>query len=75
MNSAFVAIIDSGKGLLIVNPDILIPGTLIASSLICTRKAVLFDRFCRTEPSTVSMIVGKIVHRLLQKVLFSFKVC
>ena len=38
-------IVDDLNGLLIVNPDLLISGTSIVSTLFCMRKAVLNERF------------------------------
>ena len=38
-------VIDDMNGLLVVNPDMLISGTSIVSTLFCMRKAVLNERF------------------------------
>ena len=38
-------VIDDMNGLLVVNPDVLISGTSIVSTLFCMRKAVLNERF------------------------------
>ena len=38
-------VIDDMNGLVVVNPDLLISGTSIVSTLFCMRKAVLNERF------------------------------
>ena len=89
-------VIDDMNGLLVVNPDVLISGTSIVSTLFCMRKAVLNERFkvCIAsfyngkgflfpkillkhifcffqgqEGSSRSMLIGTLVHELLQESL------
>ena len=38
-------IVDDLNGILVINPDLLISGTSIVSTLFCMRKAVLNERF------------------------------
>jgi hypothetical protein len=63
-----LAIIDRQSGLIVVNPDLLVSGTSVVSSLFCQRKAVLSERFRGVEPTNQVMLNGTVVHRLLQKV-------
>ena len=62
-------VIDDMNGLLVVNPDMLISGTSIVSTLFCMRKAVLNERFKGQEGSSRSMLIGTLVHELLQESL------
>ncbi len=62
-------VIDDLNGLIVVNPDLLISGTSIVSTLFCMRKAVLSERFKGGEGSSRSMLVGTLVHMLLQETL------
>ncbi len=59
--------VDDKEGLLVVNPDRLISGTSIVSSLFCMRKAVLSEWFKGAEGTTKTMFVGTLVHELLQE--------
>jgi DNA replication ATP-dependent helicase Dna2 len=63
-----MAIIDGKSGIIVVNPDLLVSGTSIVSSLFCQRKAVLSERFRGIEPTNQVMLNGTLVHRILQKV-------
>lgn len=53
--------------LLILNPDIILSATTVGNSIDCIRKAVIGEFFqdCREEPS-LPMLVGSLVHELLQ---------
>ena len=57
------------NGLIVVNPDFLVSGTSIVSTLFCMRKAVLNERFKGQEGSSRSMLIGTLVHELLQESL------
>ena len=57
------------NGLVVVNPDFLVSGTSIVSTLFCMRKAVLNERFKGQEGSSRSMLIGTLVHELLQESL------
>lgn len=61
--------IDDLNGLIVVNPDLLVSGTAIVSTLFCMRKAVLSERFKGLEGSSRTMLVGTLVHELLQESL------
>ena len=54
------------NGLLVVNPDMLVSGTSIVSTLFCMRKAVLNERFKGQDGPSRSMLIGTLVHELLQ---------
>ncbi|XP_073830771.1 DNA replication helicase/nuclease 2 [Musca autumnalis] len=61
--------VDKDQGFCVVQPDSLICGTTVVGSLFCRRKAVLQDRFKGIDPNNKVMVVGSLVHELLQIVL------
>lgn len=65
-----LAIIDRTSGFVVVQPDTLISGTSLVTSLVCRRKAVLAERFKLREFTDGAMLRGTLVHRLFQKVRF-----
>lgn len=67
-DSCQLAVVDGRNGSIVVRPDLLISGTSVVSSLFCSRKAVLSERFKGIEPTNEAMLTGTIVHGLLQKV-------
>lgn len=60
-------VVDSSSGFIVVNPDYLITCTAIATSLFCPRKAWLNDKFKGWGAGNEVMLVGTIVHELLQE--------
>ena len=62
-------LINDLNGLVIVNPDMLISGTSIVSTLFCMRKAVLNERFKGQDSRSRTMLIGTLVHELLQESL------
>ncbi|CAG9821751.1 unnamed protein product [Phaedon cochleariae] len=62
-------IVDNDVGLLVYEPDLLISTTSVVNSLWCKRRSVLTERFRGFEPSNKQMLVGTLVHSLLQFVL------
>jgi len=64
-----VVTIDDKSGLLVVNPDLLVSGTAVVSALFCLRKAVLQEFFKGGGGGNKVMLVGTLVHELLQSVL------
>ncbi|CAD6193808.1 unnamed protein product [Caenorhabditis auriculariae] len=58
--------VTSEKGIVIVNPDTLIPCTSVASSSWCSRKVVLNERFRFGCEGNKAMLLGTIVHELFQ---------
>ena len=59
-------VINDLNGLVVVNPDILVSGTSIVSTLFCMRKAVLNERFKGQDSRSRTMLIGTLVHELLQ---------
>ena len=68
-DAAGYGVLDDTAGLLTLNPDTLLSGTSVVSALFCTRKAVLAERFKGVEGGNRVMLVGTVVHELLQEVL------
>ncbi|XP_017768240.1 PREDICTED: DNA replication ATP-dependent helicase/nuclease DNA2 [Nicrophorus vespilloides] len=62
-------IVDNDSGLLIYEPDTLISSTTVVGSLFCLRKSVIKDRFAGFNPSNKIMVVGTLIHSLLQSCL------
>lgn len=60
-------IVDTECGFIVINPDYLITCTGIASSLFCPRKAWLNEKFRGWGAGNDVMLVGTIVHELLQE--------
>ena len=59
-------LINDLNGLVVVNPDLLVSGTSIVSTLFCMRKAVLNERFKGQDSRSRTMLIGTLVHELLQ---------
>ena len=57
---------DSSSALVIVNPDMLMAGTSIVSTLFCMRKAVLSEWYKGLDSSNRTMFVGTLLHDVLQ---------
>lgn len=62
-------IIDNDSGSIILYPDFLISGTSVVSSLFCMRRSVLSSMFCGPDADSRSMVIGILLHQILQKVL------
>ncbi|KAK9881525.1 hypothetical protein WA026_016406 [Henosepilachna vigintioctopunctata] len=62
-------IIDNNNGLIVFEPDLLISSTSVVNSLFCKRKNVLSEKFHGFEPANEFMIVGTLVHYILQETL------
>jgi DNA replication ATP-dependent helicase Dna2 len=63
------AIVDENRGYAVVNPDILISGTVIADSLSCMRKSVLADRIRFPTDRTMALLNGSMSHEFFQQCL------
>lgn len=61
-------VVDEKEGFVIKYPNILVTGTGIVGSLFCLRQAVLNYLFPGLDPPNVSMLIGSLVHELLQEV-------
>ncbi|KAH8238357.1 hypothetical protein KR032_004914 [Drosophila birchii] len=62
-------VVDKEQGYCVSHPDLLISGTTVTGSLFCRRKAVLQERFRGMDSGSSIMVIGTLVHELLQKVL------
>ncbi|NXE47799.1 DNA2 nuclease, partial [Casuarius casuarius] len=60
-------IINEQSGYLILYPDLLLSGTTISSSIRCMRRAVLSEKFRRSESGSRQMLVGTILHEIFQQ--------
>ncbi|KAK9130847.1 hypothetical protein Sjap_011334 [Stephania japonica] len=58
-------VVDNESNLLIVHPDILLSGTRVASSFICSRRSVLDERLKCKEHSTAALF-GTLLHHIFQ---------
>ena len=63
------SLVDDKSGSVIVNPDVLVSGTAVVSALFCMRKAVLGEKLKGLEGGNRVMLVGTMVHELLQEVV------
>ena len=68
-NETELVIDDSSTILVVVNPDMLMAGTSIVSTLFCMRKAVLSEWYKGIETSNRTMFIGTLLHDVLQKSL------
>nr|XP_022919346.1 DNA replication ATP-dependent helicase/nuclease DNA2 [Onthophagus taurus] len=59
------------EGLLVYEPNLLISSTSVVGALFCKRRAVFRTYFAGFEPENKVMIIGVLVHSLLQNVLKS----
>ncbi|XP_068159372.1 DNA replication ATP-dependent helicase/nuclease DNA2 [Drosophila tropicalis] len=62
-------VINQDHGYCVIHPDLLISGTTVTGSLFCRRKAVLQERFRGLDAGNAVMVIGTLVHELLEKVL------
>ena len=62
-------VVEDSKGTIVVQPDMLVSSTAVVSALFCMRKAVLAEKFKGMEGGNRVMLLGTIVHELLQEVL------
>ena len=60
---------DVSEILVVVNPDRLISGTSIVSTLFCMRKAVLSEWYKGLESTNRTMFIGTLLHEVLQQSL------
>ncbi|PNF13913.1 hypothetical protein B7P43_G09862 [Cryptotermes secundus] len=61
--------ISNSVGLLVLHPDMLISSTAVVGSVFCLRKGVLSEWFRGIDCDSRIMIIGSLVHELLQEVL------
>lgn len=60
------SVVDEDQNLLILNPDTLILATALSDLITCERRSVLNARFSGPGDISVPLIVGNIVHEVLQ---------
>ena len=60
---------DSSNVLVVINPDMLMAGTSIVSTLFCMRKAVLNEWYKGMESTNRVMFIGTLLHEVLQQCL------
>uniref|UniRef100_A0AC34GAT2 DNA replication ATP-dependent helicase/nuclease DNA2 n=1 Tax=Panagrolaimus sp. ES5 TaxID=591445 RepID=A0AC34GAT2_9BILA len=63
-----ILIVNSHKGVIIVEPNTLVSSTTLVQALWCARKAVLSEKF-RVPQINISMTLGTVCHELFQSVL------
>ncbi|XP_012939097.1 DNA replication ATP-dependent helicase/nuclease DNA2 isoform X2 [Aplysia californica] len=62
-------VISDKSGLIVINPDLLLSGTLVVSSVFCLRKSVLNEKYKGMDTGNAHMLYGSIIHSLFQSVL------
>jgi len=61
--------ITDNDNFIIVNPDLLVSGTTIVSTMRCMRRSVLGQKFKGSDPGNDAMLYGNILHSIFQQVL------
>jgi len=61
--------INNSVGLLVHHPDTLISSTAVVGSLFCPRRGVLSEWFRGIDGDSTIMVIGSLVHELLQEVI------
>ena len=61
-------VLNNSDGLLVHHPDTLISSTAVVGSLFCPRKGVLTEWFRGIDGDSRIMVIGSLVHELLQEV-------
>lgn len=67
--SALVYKITSQDGMIVTDPDHLVSGTSVVGALYCQRRGVLQERYRGVDKDSKLMMIGTIVHELLQRTL------
>ncbi|XP_075223339.1 DNA replication helicase/nuclease 2 [Lycorma delicatula] len=62
-------IVTDTSGCVVLEPDILVAGTTLVGSLFCMRRAILTDMFHGLESNSEVMIIGSLLHEILQEAL------
>ncbi|KAL4232940.1 Tripartite DNA replication factor [Mactra antiquata] len=57
------------SGLLVINPDLLLSGTTVVSSVFCMRKSILKEKFKGCDSKNIQMLYGSIIHSVFQQLL------
>lgn len=64
-----VCYITDKSGLLVINPDLLLSGTTVVSSVFCMRKSILKEKFKGCDSRNIQMLYGSIIHTVFQQML------
>lgn len=64
--------INNDHGFVARHSDFLVSGTTIVGSLFCSRRSVLSDIYKGLDCSPAIMVIGTLLHELLQTVIFNF---
>jgi hypothetical protein len=56
----------------VAHPDTLISSTSVVGSLFCARRGVLSEWFRGIDGDSTIMVIGSLVHELLQEVIHAF---
>ncbi|XP_030756955.1 DNA replication ATP-dependent helicase/nuclease DNA2 [Sitophilus oryzae] len=62
-------LLDNKNGLLVYDPDFLFSASSISNAIFCKRKLIFAERYRGYDPTNRFMIIGYMVHGLLQEVL------
>ncbi|KAF5294448.1 hypothetical protein FQR65_LT01574 [Abscondita terminalis] len=62
-------VVNNERGLITHHPDVLISATSVVGAQFCLRRSILKEKYQGFEPTNQVMIVGILVHKLLQEVL------
>ncbi|CAI2340965.1 unnamed protein product [Caenorhabditis sp. 36 PRJEB53466] len=66
-------IVDEEQGIVVLNPNALVPCTSVASATFCSRKTILNDKFKFGNASNKAMLLGTIMHEIFQNAITSKK--
>ncbi|KAL1386056.1 hypothetical protein pipiens_012889 [Culex pipiens pipiens] len=61
--------VSNQDGMIVTDPDYLVSGTSVVGALYCQRRGVLQERFRGVDKDSKLMMIGTIVHELLQRTL------
>jgi len=59
-------LVNNSAGYLVFEPDLLVSSTSVVNSVFCKRRSVFKEQFRGFDPTNKFMIVGQMVHGLLQ---------
>lgn len=65
--------INNDHGFVARHSDFLVSGTTIVGSLFCSRRSVISDIYKGLDCPPAIMVIGTLLHQLLQTVIFTFQ--
>ncbi|KAI4471143.1 dna2/nam7 helicase family [Holotrichia oblita] len=68
-NNSDIWKITNEGGLLVYEPDMLLSNTAVVGALFCKRRSIFKEKFLGFEPENKVMLIGGLIHTLLQGVL------